>query len=98
MAHDLDLVGAGERVAESPGLALPRGAAGREVEERAQEVLGPGVLVEAAGEVGDGCLAVGLLDDGGVQQEGARGVTNRARLGRSHAFEHLDLDHRRIIE
>ena len=98
VAGDLDGVAALERGTEALELSLPGRGVRREVEERAQEVLGPRILVKAAGQVGDGSLAVGLLHDGGVEQQRSGGIAHGARLRRSHALEHLDLDHARIVE
>ena len=98
MAGRLDLVPPVEGGAEPVALTLPCGGVGREVEEGAQEVLRAGVLVEAAREIGDGGIAVGLLDDGRVEQERTGLVTHRPCLRGGHALEHFDLDHGRILE
>ena len=55
-----------------------------------QEVVGGGVLVEAANEIGDGCGEVGGTDDGRVEQYLAVSLPQRLRLRRGHAFEHLE--------
>ncbi len=93
MADDLDLVLALKGGAEAIALAHPRRRVGSQVEERAQEVLGAGVLVESSREIGDRRIAIGLLHDGRVEQERAGSIAHRARLRWGHALEHLDLEH-----
>ena len=53
----------GDRGAEALRLLVPLRAAGLQIEQCTQEVLRRGVLVESSREVGDGCIAFGLLDD-----------------------------------
>ena len=56
-----------ERGQEATALGDPRGGARLEIEDVAQEVLGRGVLVEPADQVGDGAVEVLRPDDGGVK-------------------------------
>ena len=63
-------------------------------EERVEEVLGRGVLLEAAHEVGHGDVEVLGVDDRGVEnlaalEAGADGLL----LGGGHALEHLRVEH-----
>ena len=57
-----------------------------------KEVLGRGVLVESAHEVGDRRGEVPAFDEGRVEEQIAGDASDRGSLGRSHALEHLDLD------
>ena len=71
---------------------VPRVGARRHREQRVQEVLGRGVLVEAPRQVGDGGFEVAGARRRPVQQQAAGGVGDGRGLRRRHAFEHLDLE------
>ncbi len=81
-----------ERFAEAIGgpgeLGCPRGQGA----EDPQEVVGGGVLLEAAEQVADRHVEVGRGDDGGVEQEPIGLVAHDSGLGRRHALQHLELD------
>ncbi len=57
-----------------------------------EEVLGRGVLVETANEVGDRRREVPALDNRRVEEQVAGEPSHGRSLRRSHALEHLDLD------
>ena len=81
---------------EASPLGVPRRRVGCDREQRAEEVLRGGVLVEPAGEVGDAGGEVLVGDHRCVEEQFARVRPGRTRLGRRHAFEHLDAD--RVFE
>ena len=81
---------------EASPLGVPHRRAGRDREQRAEEVLRAGVLVEPAGEVGDAGGEVLVGDDRRVQEHSAGIGPGRPRLRRRHALEHLDAD--RVFE
>jgi hypothetical protein len=82
----------GHRRLEPPPLVLPVRRSGLQGEQVVEEVLGRGVLVEAADEVGDGRLEVVPGHDRGVEQHVAHPAAHRLGLGRGHALQHLQLD------
>lgn len=72
--------------------AVGGGGARAVVEDRVEEVAGGGVLLEAADEVADRDVEVLGRDDGGVEEHGADGLLDGARLRGRHALEHLDVE------
>ena len=61
-------------------------------EQRVQEVLARGVLLQATDQVGDGDVEVVACDDRGVEEHRADLVAHRPRLRGCHALEHLDVE------
>ncbi len=82
----------GHRIAEPVLLLGEGGRPDREAERSPQEVLGPGVLVEAADQVGDGGGEVVAGGDRRVEQDRAHVLDDRQGLGVGHPLQHLDID------
>ena len=62
------------------------------VEDPRHEVLGCGVLLESAHQVGDGDVKLSGVDDRDVQEQGADIATHDLLNAGGHAGEHLEFD------
>ncbi len=81
-----------DRRTEPVGFPVELGRVGSEREQRAQEVVGLRVLVEAPGQVGDAGVEVVVGDDRCVHQQPPGRRVHGASLRRRHAFQHFELD------
>ena len=86
------VVDARERGAEACLLAVEEGRVGSQRRGAGHEVLGRGVLLEPAHQIGDGGVVLGARDDGHVEPQPADLALDHPLQRHPHPREHLDVD------